>query len=39
MFFWSGKLQIISGKFQSSRKFQNNVIDDVRRETKFQAMV
>ena len=26
----SGKLQIISGKFQSSGKFQNNAINDVK---------
>ena len=26
----SGKLQVISGKFQNSRKFQNNSINDVK---------
>ena len=26
----SGKLQIISGKFQNSEKFQNNAINDVK---------
>ena len=26
----SGKLQVISGKFQNSRKFQNNAINDVK---------
>ena len=26
----SGKLQIIRGKFQNSRKFQNNATDDVK---------
>ena len=26
----SGKLHIIGGKFQSSRKFQNNAINDVK---------
>ena len=26
----SGKLQIISGKFQNNQKFQNNAINDVK---------
>ena len=26
----SGKLQVISGRFKNSRKFQNNAINDVK---------